>query len=107
MLSSAYRRILTTDFVITKQSLAGEGGGEGKMKKRVSLLIEEEVIRHAKQCAAEEGRPLGDLIQDVLVSYLSNKAPFQRTRDDAYQLFCERPMRISKKHFNEILAEHA
>jgi hypothetical protein len=75
------------------------------MKKRVSILIEEEVIRHAKRRAAEEGRSLSDLTQDALVSYLSGKVSDPRKREGAYQLFCEQPMRLSRKQFNEILKE--
>jgi hypothetical protein len=75
------------------------------MKKRISILIEEEVIRHAKQRAAQEAKPLGDLIQDALVSYLSKKRTDPRIRETAYQLFCERPMPISRKQFTDLLKE--
>ena len=75
------------------------------MKKKVGTLIDEEVIRHAKRRAAEESRPLSDVIQDALVSYLSNKVPDPKKRENAYQLFCGQPMRISRKQFKEILEE--
>jgi hypothetical protein len=75
------------------------------MKKKVGTLIDEEVIRHAKRRAAEEGRPLSDVIQDALVSYLSDKVSDPKKRDNAYQLFCGQPMRISRKQFKEILEE--
>ena len=73
------------------------------MKKRVNILIEEKVIRHAKMRAAEEGRSLSDLTQDALVSYLSGKVPDPRKREEAYQLFCERPMRLTKNQLKKIL----
>ena len=73
------------------------------MKKRITILIKAEIIRQAQKRAAQEARPLADLIQDALVSYLSGKTPNPRKREDAYQLFCERPMRRSKKQFEEIL----
>ena len=73
------------------------------MKKRLSAFIEEEVFRHAKQRAAQEGRSLSALIQDALVSYLSKKKTDPRTREKAYHLFCERPIRLSRKQFKEIL----
>jgi hypothetical protein len=75
------------------------------MKKRFSAFIEEEVIGNAKKRAAQEGRSLSDLTQDALVSYLSEKVPDPRKREEAYQLFCEQPMRLSRKQFNEILKE--
>ena len=77
------------------------------MKKKVGTLIDEEVIRHAKRRAAEESRPLSDVIQDALVSYLSDKVPDHKKRENAYQLFCGQPMRISRKQFKEILDEDA
>jgi hypothetical protein len=40
------------------------------MKKKVGILIEEDVMRHARRRAAEGGRPLSDVIQDALLSYL-------------------------------------
>jgi len=76
------------------------------MKKKVGILIEENIIRHAKHRAAKEGRPLSDVIQDALVSYLSDKVPESQKRERAYQLFCEQAMRISKNQLKEILKEN-
>jgi len=75
------------------------------MKKRMSVLIEEDVIRQAKRLAFKEDRPLNTVIQDALVSYLGRKVPDPRTREEAYQLFCERPMLLSRQQFNDILKE--
>ena len=77
------------------------------MKKKIGTLIEEEVIRLVKHKAADEGRPLSDLIQDALVSYLSKTVPKPREREAAYRTFCEHPIRISKGQFQEILEEDA
>jgi hypothetical protein len=74
-----------------------------KMKKTVNILIEEEVIRQAKHLAVKEGKPFSTVIQDALISYLSGKMPDPRKREGAYQLFCEQPMRITKKQFKEIM----
>ncbi len=73
------------------------------MKKRVSAFIDEEVIRHAKQRAAQEGRPLSDVIQDALLVYLTRKVPEPPKRQNAYQVFCKQPMRITKKQLKTIL----
>jgi|APFre7841882630_1041343.scaffolds.fasta_scaffold08554_3 hypothetical protein len=75
------------------------------MKRKVGTLIEEEVIKLAKHRALAEGRPLSDVIQDAIVTYLSNRMPDPKKRESAYQLFCERPMRLSQKQFREILEE--
>ena len=75
------------------------------MKRKVGILREEGVLKLAKHRALEEGRPLSDVIQESIVHYLSNKVPDSKKRERAYQIFCERPMRISKQQFKEILEE--
>ncbi len=50
------------------------------MKRKIGSLIEEEVIKLLKHRAADEGRPLSDLIQDALVSYLSKGVPRPKKR---------------------------
>jgi hypothetical protein len=75
------------------------------MKRKVGTLLGEEVLKLAKHRALEEGRSLSDVIQESIVHYLSNKVPDPRKREKAYQLFCERPMRISKQQLKEILEE--
>lgn len=75
------------------------------MKRKVGTLIEEDVIRLAKRRAADEQRALSDLIQDALISYLRAGRPDPTTRDAAYRIFCERPMRISRDQLREILEE--
>lgn len=75
------------------------------MKQKIGTLIEEEVIRLAKRRALEENRPLSDLIQDALVSYLGRKAPAVRDREVAYRLFCEQPMKITREQVAEIVDE--
>jgi hypothetical protein len=77
------------------------------MKRKIGTLIEEEVIKLAKVRAAQEGRPLSDLIQDALVSYLNSKGPEPKRREAAYRLFCERPMRIGREELGDILEEDA
>jgi hypothetical protein len=97
----------------TPSPLSGEGLvvssaerlGGGEMKKRINILIEEEIIKRTAKRAAQEGRSLSDLIQDALVSHLSEKVPEARKREEAYQLFCEQPMRLSGKQFKEIMEE--
>ena len=43
------------------------------MKQKVNIVIEEGIIQSAKRRAAEEGRPLSDLMQDALVRYMRKK----------------------------------
>ena len=77
------------------------------MKKKVGTLIEEDVIKLAKRRAAEEGRPLSDLIQQAIVAYLGKTVPEPAKREAAYNLFCDQPIRIPKVGFDQILREDA
>lgn len=77
------------------------------MKQKVGTLIEEDVLRRAKRRATDEGRPLSDLIQDALESYLSSRAVEPAKRDAAYQFFCERPMKLAPEQFKAVLEEDA
>jgi hypothetical protein len=77
------------------------------MKRKVGTLIEEDVMKLARRRAAEEDRPLSDLIQDALVAYLSRKTPDPEKRERAYRTFCEEPIRITRDQFEEILREDA
>ena len=75
------------------------------MKQRVGTLLEEDVVRRAKRRAADEGRPLSDLIQDALEKYLTAGLPEPAHREAAFQLFCERSIKLSPEQFKAVL-EH-
>lgn len=77
------------------------------MKQKVGTLIEENVLRKAKRRAADEGRPLSDIIQDALESYLSDRAVEPAKREAAYQLYCERPMKLTQAQLKAVLEEDA
>jgi hypothetical protein len=59
----------------------------------------------AKRKAAEEDRPLSDLVRDALAKYLSRDAATREERQKAFQLFCEQPMRLSAGQLRRILQE--
>ena len=75
------------------------------MKQKVGTVLEEDVLRRAKRRAADEGRPLSDLIQDALEKYLTAGLPEPAHREAAFQLFCERPIKLSPEQFKAVL-EH-
>jgi hypothetical protein len=77
------------------------------MKQKVGTLLEEDIVRRAKRRAADEGRPLSDLIQDALEHYLSKGVPEPARRDAAYQLLCERPIRLAPEQFKAVLEHDA
>ena len=75
------------------------------MKQNVWTLLEQDIVRRAKRRAADENRPLSDVIQDALERYLSERISETEWRDAAYQLFCERPIRLAPQQLKAIL-EH-
>ena len=75
------------------------------MKQKIGTVLEEDVLRRAKRRAADESRPLSDVIQDALERYLSEGVPQPARRDAAYQLFCERPMLLASEQLKTVL-EH-
>ncbi len=77
------------------------------MKRKVGTLLEEDVLRKAKRRAVDEGRPLSALIQDAIENYLSTRAVEPAKRDAAYQLFCDRPMKLTPAQFKAVLEEDA
>ena len=69
-------------------------------------MIEDGIIRSAKQRAGEDGRSLIDLIQDALVGYIQKKkAAMPEEGKAAYHLFCERPMTLPPKRARYVLQE--
>jgi hypothetical protein len=64
-----------------------------------------EILQLAKQRAAKEQRPLDELIQEALANYLRKFAATPEERKMAYQLFCERPMRLSDEQVRQALGE--
>ena len=75
------------------------------MKQRISVRFDAAILRLAKQRAAEERRPLGELVQEALANYLRQFAATPKERKTAYQLFCERPMTIPPEQIRYVLAE--
>jgi hypothetical protein len=75
------------------------------MKQKISMLIEEKIVRLARRKAAEESRPLSDLIQDALEQYLEKGAATPRERQMAFHLFCKRPMKIPQGQLRYVLDE--
>ena len=75
------------------------------MKQKVGTLLEQDVVRRAKRRTADENRSLSDLIQDALERYLSEEIAEPARCDAAYQLFCERTIRLAPEQLKAVL-EH-
>ena len=75
------------------------------MKQKIGALIEKDTLQRAREKAAEDGRPLSDLIQDALAQYLNRGVIIPEKRKLAFQLFCERPMKVPPEQFRYVLDE--
>ena len=75
------------------------------MKQQIDILIEQQTLRLAKRRAIEEGRSLSDLVQAALEQYLRKDAATPKERKLAYQLFCERPMKVPLEQLRHLLEE--
>ena len=75
------------------------------MKQKVGTLLEKDILRRAKRRAADDGRPLSDVIHDALEKYLSAGLPEPARREAAFQLFCERPIKLDSGQLKAVL-EH-
>ena len=77
------------------------------MKQKIGTVIEADILRRAKRQAADEDRPLSELIQDALDRYLMAGMPTPSRREAAYNLFCEQPIRITPEQFHDVLTADA
>jgi hypothetical protein len=75
------------------------------MKQKISMVIDAEILRLAKKRSVEEQRTLSDLIQESLAKHLRRDTATRKERNIAYQLFCERPMKVPRKQLRFILNE--
>ena len=71
--------------------------------RKPGTAIEFDILRCAKRQAADEKRPLSDLLKDALESCLMTATPTPDRRDAAYRLFCEQPIRITPEQFRDVL----
>jgi hypothetical protein len=75
------------------------------MKQKINVHLDADILQLAKQRAAEERRPLGELIKEALANYLRKFTATSEERKMAYELFCERPMRLSDEQLQQVLEE--
>ena len=73
------------------------------MKQKVGTLLQEDVLRRAKRRAADERRPLSDVIQDALEKYLSAGLPDPARREAAFHILCEAPIKLAPEHLKAVL----
>ena len=75
------------------------------MKERIIIVMDEEILRLAKETAAKEHRTLSQLIEEALVKRFRQETTTPHARKMAYELFCERPMKIPPDQLPYVFGE--
>ena len=73
--------------------------------KRITITMDDEIVRLTKKRAAEEQRTVSNVIQESLVKHLRKEASTPKERRMAYHLFCERPMKIPPDQLSYVFGE--
>ena len=74
------------------------------MKKKLGTVLEEAILREAKERAAREGRPSAELFQDALSAYLHGD-PSRGDAERACRLFCSHRSRLTLQEIDGLLRE--
>ena len=77
------------------------------MKQRISVRFDAAILRLAKQkgCPEEDAARLVSSSKRRSRNYLRQFAATPKERKTAYQLFCERPMKISRRQLRYMVKE--
>lgn len=73
------------------------------MKRKVEILLDENVMRQAKRRAAERGVTLSNVIQEALEAYLSEAGNDTKQRLEAYNRICGNPMKLTPAQLKAVL----
>jgi metal-responsive CopG/Arc/MetJ family transcriptional regulator len=71
------------------------------MKRRIGIRLEEEVYRELKRRAAEERRPMSEVIQTAVTDYL--RRPKHRTlpKSGLQRFLAQEPFKLTPEQFKE------
>ena len=73
------------------------------MKIKIGTQLEEEVFQDLKIAAARERKPIGELIQVALVTYLHQQNQPPPVKSGLRRFLEQPPMNVSDEAFQEIL----
>ncbi|MBZ0178635.1 MAG: hypothetical protein K8F36_05025 [Melioribacteraceae bacterium] len=74
-------------------------------KEKIGTILEKDVIKKIKKIAFDEGRGIGDIIQDAILNYEKTDKSSISMRKEAVNRFCSKPFNISKKEAEKLLKE--
>jgi hypothetical protein len=73
------------------------------MKIKIGTQLEEEVFQDLKVAAARENKPISELIQVAVVTYLNQQNQPRAVKSGLRRFLEQPPMNISDEDFREIL----
>lgn len=72
------------------------------MKRKFGTVLEKKLIQALKQRAAEEDRPITEIVHDALVRYFS-QPPGREEAREAWERLNSKPIHISNRDLKAIL----
>ena len=72
------------------------------MKQKFGTILEKEIIKKLKKRAADEERPLNEIVGEALNQYLS-RTPTREEALEAWARLNSRPIRVSTKDLQAVL----
>lgn len=76
------------------------------MKAKIGTILEKDVVQKLKEFSAKRGRPISEIIQEAIVSYMHGGANWnQQLRLAAVKRLCSRPFNLSQDDWKGIMEE--
>lgn len=77
------------------------------MKIKIGTILEGNVVQELKEFSAKRGRPISNIVQEAIVTYLHSggAGSKQELRLAALKRLCSRPFNIPRDAWNEIMEE--
>ena len=72
------------------------------MKQKFGTILEKEIIKKLKRRAADEERPLNEIVGEALTQYLS-QTPTREEALEAWARLNSKPVRVSKRELQAVL----
>ena len=74
-----------------------------EMKTKLVTMLEENLLLELRARAANEGRSIGNIIQDALLRYFHSSRKEAALRLAAVERLCSRPFNLSPQELGEIV----
>jgi len=76
------------------------------MKTKIGTILEEEVAQKLKEFSARWGRPISEIIQEAVITYMQvGNSRKQELRLAAVKRLCSKPFNLSRSEWKEIMEE--